>query len=369
MRCFIFVLICVAVTFFSKNIAAVEVKDLYTARVKVDSQSRDDRNLATRKAFDLVLTKVSGLNQVLADSVIKQHRRNYASFVDNFRFVREREETALIVTFNEQKINDILVEADLPIWGSLRPQVVLWIVVENSLTRQLLAASEASALTDLVGAIANNRGLPVVMPLMDLEDNVKVQTADVWGRFLAPIHHASLRYNPEAIVVLRVSNNSLLSEEQVELKTSCELNCAAQYALDWSFMSTTTYDQQQQFSDGYFGESQEVLLKQALGDIADMLANQYAVKSNLNNEFLIDIANVDSLAKFADVTKFLKALSSVQSVKLVSASGKSRRFSLSLLGSEQALLDSLKLHTALKRYYDPLDPASKLGIPLFYWES
>ena len=63
-----------------------------------------------------------------------------------------------------------------------------------------------------------------MMPLMDLTDANQLTTSDVWGRFQQPIKEASSRYLAEAIVVMRISNSSLLTDtiliiyEQLKLK-------------------------------------------------------------------------------------------------------------------------------------------------------
>lgn len=368
MRCCYFYLLCLVCLIGSNVASAVEVVDLYTASVAVPSQSTKHRQAATIQALDLVFVKVSGQQNAIQNSILRQKSRQYSSFIDNFRYERRQQQTFLVVTFNESKVNKTLVEAGLPIWGSLRPQLVLWLIEEQGLERSIISANDQSTLINEISLFDQNRGLPIVMPLMDLQDNQQIQTADVWGRFALPIRDASMRYSPEAIVTIRVSDNSLLSAEQVAIQQQCDESCAQQFALDWSFVSMTSYEQIQEFSETYYGEVKEELVKQALGDIADMLAQQYALQANVNREYLIDIGNVDSMSKYASITKFLRELSSVQGVKLVNAQGQNRRFSLSLLGTEQAFLESLKLHTALRRFYDPLDPTSKQGVPLFYWE-
>lgn len=44
-------------------------------------------------------------------------------------------------------------------------------------------------------------GLPVSIPLMDLDDNMAVNATDVWGRFADPILKASQRYGAEMVVL------------------------------------------------------------------------------------------------------------------------------------------------------------------------
>ena len=112
--------------FAANNAFAVEVVDLYTASVNVPSQRAEHRESAAKEALDLVFVKVSGQQNALQNSYLKDERRKYSAYIDNFRYERKQQQIKLVITFNENKINNSLVEAGLPIWGSLRPQLVLW---------------------------------------------------------------------------------------------------------------------------------------------------------------------------------------------------------------------------------------------------
>lgn len=355
--------------FNTPTVNAVEVKDLYVAKVAVNSQSRNDRNVALKQALELVLVKIGGHKSVLSHQEIKKHLGRYNNFLTNYRYEREGRNQFLLASFDQTKINELFVDANLPIWGSLRPQVVLWLVNEQDLTRELVLTSMPSVLTQTVKDFSISRGLPVVLSSLEFMTDNQVTVSDVWGRFKQPIFQASEQFMPEAIVIIRVSNNTLLSEEQLALAENCQLLCQAPIALDWSFISTANNDQTQRFSERYYGIDRSELITQALSDITDDIYQRYALTTDENNQFEMDIANVDSLATYVQVSQFLQQLSAVQSIKLVQAVGSIRRFQLTLLGSEQALLSSLKLHKSLQQYIDPLDPTTQQGVPLFYWES
>jgi len=364
-------------------VKAVEVKDLYVAKVKVASQSRSDRNSALKQALQLILVKVGGHKSVLSHPVIKAELKKYNRFVANYRYERNEDQQSLKASFDQTKINALFVEANLPIWGSLRPQVALWLVNEQGLIREVITKSlppkqsasqprvvniHTSELATTVQKFSSNRGLPIVMPVMDNTDMDLITTSDVWGRFKNPIYHASKRYLAEAVVIIRISDNSLLSEQQINETRDCQLLCQRAISLDWSFIFTANNDETQRFSERYQGIDRNVLLNKALNDITDDIYQRYALTTNENNQFEIEVANVDSLHSYAKLKQFLQQLSSVQTVKLTSASGSKRRFSLTVLGSQQALLASLKLNTALKQYIDPLAPMLNNAVPVFYWE-
>lgn len=347
---------------------SVEVKDLYVAKVSVASQSRKDRNNALKQAMRLVLVKVGGHKNVLDNQAIKQNLRAYNQFVTNYRYERINNEQFLQASFDSSKINNLFVNENLPMWGSLRPKVVLWLVNENGLLREAVTSENNPKLTHAVDDFSSRRGLPIEMPQLSQTADDSLTLSDIWGRFKEPIYHSSAPYLPEAIVIVRLSDNTLLSQEQVTLMKGCELLCQQAIALDWSFISTANNDETQRFSERYYGVDSIELLTQALGDITDDIYQRYALTTNEKHQFFMDVANVDSLARYVKVSQFLQNLSAVQSVQLVSAIGSKRRFSLTLLGTEQSLLASLKLNNILTQYIDPLDPQSQGEIPIFYWE-
>ncbi|MDG1751876.1 MAG: DUF2066 domain-containing protein, partial [Thalassotalea sp.] len=112
----------------SISVNAVEVKDLYVAKVPIESQGKSDRNRALKQTLRAVLIKVGGHQSVLNHEAIKPQLNRYNSFVTHYRYERRNNQQFLQASFDEAKINQLFVDANLPIWGSLRPQVVLWLV-------------------------------------------------------------------------------------------------------------------------------------------------------------------------------------------------------------------------------------------------
>jgi len=250
------------------------------------------------------------------------------------------------------------------LWGSLRPNVLLWLIDEKGLNRNIISNSSTSSLPQAINAFSNERGLPIMMPLMDFTDANQIKTSDIWGRFQQPIKEASSRYFAEAIVVMRISDSSLVDAQYT--KTSdfqsddCGLLCAEttentyKYVLDWSLLNWSLVAGQQKVSQQYQGDDPQALLALGLSDITELIYQHYALSTTNQNDFVIDVDNVDTLAQYVEVFDFLSDLSSVKSVVLLSAKGSIRRFNLQLLGSKEAFIASLKLNKQLTQMVDPL---------------
>ncbi len=365
--------------FFFSSAYSVEVKNLYIAKVTVESQTNSAENKALKSAMQAVLLKVGGQQSVVQHAVFKKALRSYKKYVTQFHYEKKAQVNILVARFNEDKINNLFQQANLPIWGRLRPQVLLWVVEENGLSRNILSDSANSTLPNDIEQFSDNRGLPINLPLMDLTDSTQVELSDVWGRFVDPIKLISARYSAEAIVVIRIFdqalNESLSANSTGDTAAldpndaNCELLCQQNnYVLDWSLLPEAQLSNIQQFSESYQGNNQTILLKQALDDITEIIYQKYALATSLNNELILDVANIENLRTYTQVEKFLSSLSSVQSIKLINAQGDSRRFQLTLIGSKNALLSSLKLDNKLQQMIDPLAAVELDAIPVFNWK-
>ncbi|NMP32486.1 DUF2066 domain-containing protein [Thalassotalea sp. M1531] len=342
---------------------AVEVTDLYQAKVAVDSQASNARNVAIKQAMASVMIKVGGDESVLSNNTVKQQLKRYNQYLTQYRYERDQKQLFLVALFDENKINVLFQQANLPLWGSLRPQILVWLLEENKLERNILSESGVSELPQQIREFSQQRGLPLLLPLMDLEDSLSINITDLWGRFASEAQQQSSRYFVDATLIIRISNSSLLSEPPAD--NECEgVLCQEQvrYALDWSLIS-----EQQQFGQLLEGTSTKALLNKALIDVAQVIYQGYASSTDLSNELVIDVANVTSLKTYVEISRFLNELSAVEEVTLVSAQQQVRRFKLKLLGSKKALLASLKLNDQLQQYIDPLVGEEPDANPVFYW--
>ena len=344
--------------------SAVEVTDLYQAKIAVESQSSKERSQAIREALKAVVIKVGGQKEALESSEIKRAVRQFNSYLTQYSYERDEQGLKLIANFNEAKINTLFQQANLPLWGNLRPQIIVWLIEEQGLSRDILPESADSRLPTDILDFSQQRGLPLVLPLMDLDDQLSVSTADIWGRFAQEVKLASARYFVDASLVIRISNSSLVVPDETAQTECVGVLCqdTETYVLDWSLVG-----ERQQFSESYQGENKTVLLNQALEDVAHVIYQQYASSTDLSNELVIDVANVDTLKTYVNIVQFLEDLSTVESVTLLHAEQQKRTFKLSLLGSKQALIASLKLIDELEQYIDPLAPPKEGEHPIFYW--
>ncbi|WOH38574.1 DUF2066 domain-containing protein [Thalassotalea fonticola] len=339
----------------------VEVNDLYQAHVLVDSTSSGKKK-AAKKAFKQVLVKLAGAEFVKTNKQIKSALLKPNNYLSQFSYNQVENETFLLASFEQEKINQLLQKANASVWGKYRPLITVWMVDENGIDRNVVDDSTFELKTQ-VTATANNRGLPVNFPLMDLTDAMNISVSDVWGRFPDTLQQASSRYLAEAVVVIRVSNSTLIEEPDI---TTCGRICKKwQYSVDWQYMS-----QGEVIQGKVNGDDKNKAIDLAVNDLAEHLHknNAYVFNTEQQGQLDIEIANVNSMQAFVSVSEFLTSLTLVSDVKLISVFGEKMLFRLNILANAEAIKQTLKLEQKLSESHDPLGVINEDDTISFMWK-
>jgi len=300
MRRFILPTVLLLVT-WSSTVPAAEVAGLYQAEVTVSGQQREERRVALRVALEQVLVKVTGRRDVMVDAALTEAAKNPARYIQQYRYRTARDgvphgrSEMLWVQFDRGAINRLLREAELPIWGRARPSVVVWLAVERRGRRSLVGSDDAGVLRSTVEARAADRGLPLIVPLLDLEDQSRLRVSDVWGGFDDPVLAASRRYHGDAVLVARAF--------QV-LRGLWEVR--------WSLLGEGLAERWSTQAD-VLG----IALDEGIDKAADMLAARFASLQGEVAEGAVEllITEVNSLGDYARAVAYLKSLDLVTGVR------------------------------------------------------
>ncbi|MGL5729410.1 MAG: DUF2066 domain-containing protein, partial [Plesiomonas sp.] len=117
------------------------------------------------------------------------------------------------ISFDQGGIQQLVHELGLPQWSSDRPTLMLWLVDNQSgsgnAAQRIMQDQEYSAAREQIRVTAMARGISVLLPLGDLDDNMAVAPSDVQGSIIKPIALGSERYQPDAILVATLNTDSL----------------------------------------------------------------------------------------------------------------------------------------------------------------
>jgi hypothetical protein len=356
---FIFVLFMLLQSLFSGLSEAIEVTNLYQASVDVDSQAPAQRQIATQKALQEVLLKVGGRQSILSNTLLQQAITSAERYQTQFHYQRKNNQLSVVINFNDKKVNQLFKQAKLPLWGSLRPQVLLWLIDEIDSQKTLISDDVSLPINSVINKFSVVRGLPVIMPSSVLVNENTYQISDFWEYFLENIQQASQRYLPDTHVVMRISDSRLVSEQAPkplntgEQSFDCGILCMTPEVtktieLDWRIYSQDTLYMRQ-----YQGKDKESLIQQGLSDITEFIYQSYALLTTTENDLVIEIRNINSLLTDTTVFNFISSLSSVNNIILLNAKGNVRRYKLDLVGSEESFFAALKLNKKLKKHIEP----------------
>lgn len=187
---------------------AVEISGAYDAEVAVRTRDEPARQAAFGQGLKTVLVRVTGSRQVGSDPRIAELLRNASNYIGRYQYRRQPTVTPgaspgylLAMRFDEMALKDVLNELGLPIWGTERPSLLVWLAVQARRDRYLLGETSHTELREPLQTVANTRGVPLMYPLLDLQDERAVSPADVIGGFDAAVRHASGRYQPDGVVI------------------------------------------------------------------------------------------------------------------------------------------------------------------------
>lgn len=328
-------LIIITATFLCFSVKAVEVTDLYQDILKVEDKSRDARLTASRAALLNVLVKVSGDPSADQNPIAKQRSKDISDYMLKFEYDERVDGTLkLVVKFEANKINALIKELNLPLWGTRRPLVAIWLAIEDNWRRELVTQESYPQLEQLIYDTAARRGLPVVVPLLDLEDRALVGIPEVWGNFSEPVEQASSRYSAERSITARLYNQANGNN----------------WVLDWRFTNDDLFE-----ANRLTGDKQQTIALM-IDSLAAGLAAEYAVDPNSSGQLEKALFKLKGTQSFVDIElakRRLESLSVVTQVIISSRNTTTVNFEVNHTGSISDFKKALELDRSFKAFVDP----------------
>jgi hypothetical protein len=318
------------------QVSAKQIEGLYDARVVVEDQSAEARKLGAEKGLADVLYKVSGFPVPIDHPVIHKALSIADQYLYQFSFTRVEESewggngppgsSHLNMRFEGKSIQRIIKSAQLPRWGINRPTIMTWLAIDDGKRQILSEASEHVGLRKLNEAAAK-RGLPLVLPVYDLEDSMKLPMVQLWGLFKDRILTASERYGAESVMAGRVYKSGQDA-----------------WVGNWRF-----YFKGQEFEYEFKSQTLDEQMLWGLSSGAQVLAEEYALKPSTEKRrgLMVSVGRVKTLENYGHLINYLKKLAITKDVSLVKMSGDDVLMELSLNGTFKQLEQALSLDKKL----------------------
>ena len=162
--------------------------------------------------------------------------------------------------------------------------------------------------------IAEQRGLPIVFPLLDTTDLQSVTFSDIWGGFDDGIIEASKRYDANSILIGRIRPSASRRE-------------------NWTY---------------YFSGSQRSWNgppESVVAQVADLLAAEFAVGGSAPVETVtLSVSGVDSVQAYGSVQSLLADVSLIESFVIVEVAGDQVIYRVDVRGGAGRLSRALRFN-------------------------
>lgn len=314
-------------------VGAARADTLYEVEVAVASQGEGERASALRVALREMLVRLSGRQQLSGAGTLDDALDHPDRYVQQYGYRRVTTQGAheagpstpwrLWVRFEPSALERLIADRGLALWGPERPSTLVWLAVQDGHRRYLVGSDSDEVLRTVLQDEARRRGMPLIFPLLDLEDQRRLGFADVWGGFLDAVRTASSRYAAEAILVARLYRHP-----------------DDGWSARWTFINEArpiTWSSE-------VGELQPVVAG-AVDRAADALVGRYAYRpgQGAQTQVSLQISGVEDVSDFARVNRYLAERSQIEALQVVEVDGARVRYRLAVVGQPEGLVRAFEL--------------------------
>ncbi|WP_434951692.1 DUF2066 domain-containing protein [Shewanella sp. HL-SH4] len=319
---------------FHVQLSAVEVTKLDQADIIVDSRANSARSAALKQALASVFLKNSGSPSVVMHPTVKAQIDNPEALLIQYGYSQADSDLLLTASFDHQRVISTLRQADLPVWGAQRPLTLLWVTIADANDTVILSDSSESALRSDLIAESNNKGIPVLLPLMDLDDLMAVSPTDVKGMFLSPVNIASARYQTDYFAIADISETTSAVTFTLSLFDKTQTGSTLQPLIKQQGEAVDT----------------AAASKRIMALLADYYISQYAIASSGNNlETHVSFTGVTQMTQLVEIEKYLQQLSAVKEISISQFQNETVTYQLSLFSSVEDLQRLLSIDNRLSK--------------------
>jgi hypothetical protein len=257
---------------------AETVSNLYQVRQPVNGQSPDERTRATQAAVDTLVLRLTGDAKAVQGSALAKVRQDPQQIISQFGYEAGPPET-LLVDFDPASTDRALRQAGLSLWGSNRPTILGWWLIDATDGSNLVGDGQSAA--EPLRRAAQHRGLPLRLPLADLGEQSVGTAKNLEGSDAAPLREASERYGADALLAVHAREDG------------------GQWQGKWRLWLG---DQREQ--GNATGATSEALADAVLLAVSQRLAPRFVVKPGASSGMLVEVQGMN-LERYAQLMRLL----------------------------------------------------------------
>lgn len=387
-----FVFLILGIGFFT-NLQAAQELPIYRAFGSVKNQTDRERNIAASLYFGEVIVRASGRRDALMNPVIQAAIPKASSYLFSFSYTGNKIETVegkpqtrigIQLDYSPQAIKQLLKAAQLPLWPSQRPKVLVWTVYRETSLTELHRVPDETVMNQLHSQTWL-RGLNMQMPEWDLEDNLAVSVNDIWQLNLEKIKTASARYKADVILIVRYQPVSmgrlppgllraddrsvtdapteitapvvttLVTKSDLPTDTASAPVSLGPWTMEWQVIDIAEQHWQDQAAEA------SQLFANFTHKLADYLSSQYSVTlgQQTAQTYYMQISNIRNFSAIKKSQAYLKTLAMVQKSELIKVNEHGLLLVLTMEGDARLLESTLLLGKRLLPEFSPVEVATE----------
>ena len=311
-------------------VSAAQVTDLYQGKAPTSG----DMVAAQSQALGDVLVKVTGKRDILTQPAVVKALAAPGDYVQHYGYQDVGPVKFLKADFDVAKVNALISQSKFALLGPARPQVAIWLVI-NEGDRRVLPDQSSDGWAAALRTQSQAMGLPVSIPLMDLDDNMAVNATDVWGRFADPILKASQRYGAEMVVLGKLTPEG------------------EKWSIDWGLYGPKAGGELAELTRGSGSGTQAEVAQGFADGLAAWLVQNYGARiSGVASSQTLVVEGLSGIDGMITVQKMLQGMASVTKVEIGKLEGDKVTFNLALQGDKAELIRGLQLESRLRQIDD-----------------
>ncbi|OCA64317.1 hypothetical protein A9R10_03970 [Aeromonas piscicola] len=311
-------------------VSAAQVTDLYQGKAPTSG----DMVAAQSQALGDVLVKVTGKRDILTQPAVVKALAAPGDYVQHYGYQDVGSVKFLKADFDVAKVNALISQSKFALLGPARPQVAIWLVI-NEGERRVLPDQSSDGWAAALRTQSQALGLPVSIPLMDLDDNMAVNATDVWGRFADPILKASQRYGAEMVVLGKLTPEG------------------EKWSIDWGLYGPKAGGELAELTRGSGSGTQAEVAQGFADGLAAWLVQNYGARiSGVASSQTLVVEGLSGIDGMITVQKMLQGMASVTKVEIGKLEGDKVTFNLALQGDKAELIRGLQLESRLRQIDD-----------------
>lgn len=301
---------------------------LNQADIPVESRSSESFNQALTHAYMQVLIKQSGNPSIMTIPQVKNSLTAIKQNVESYSYRRasgktEQADLVLHVVFDAVAIKKLLEKAGQTVWEGGRKPVLVLLSLQTEAGRQVVSNLNDPTLSVVLQQAAEGRGLQLIFPVMDLEDQTALtsQLSESYTAF-------KQRYQVRDILFGEMNRDD-----------------SNNYTINWTLMLGDS-----PYYWSTLNTEKEAAIKAGMDSLLETLASRYA---SMRSERLLaivklEVKGISGLSDYVKVLTAVRHLHDVAAVSVKEMNPESLVLSVKVTGGVDALSRELSQSTEFK---------------------